>query len=48
MVIVPLKWANTEPVDAGTCRVIDDGHRIICDLDGILAALSTACRSSAS
>jgi uncharacterized protein len=45
--IVPLNWANTDPIDAGTCRVINDGHRIICDPDGTLAALSRACRSSA-
>jgi predicted nucleotidyltransferase len=43
MGIVPLDWANTDPVDAGTYRVINDGHRIVCDPDGTLAALTTAC-----
>jgi len=44
MGIVPLSWATTTPVDDGTYRVINDGHRIVYDPDGILAALSTACR----
>ena len=48
MGIVPLTWAGTDPVDAGTRRVINDGYRNICDPDGTLAALSTACRPSAS
>lgn len=42
--IVPLSWAHTDPVDAGTYRVINDGHRIVYDPDGALAALSAACR----
>jgi predicted nucleotidyltransferase len=42
--VVPLSWANTDPVDAGTFRVINDGHRIVYDPDGALAALSIACR----
>jgi Nucleotidyltransferase domain len=48
MGVVPLDWANTDPLDAGTYRVINDGHRILYDPDGVLAALSTACRSSGS
>ena len=44
MGIAPLTWARTTPVDAGTLRVITDGHRIVYDPDGILAALSDACR----
>lgn len=44
MGIAPLSWAATRPVDAGTYRVIDNGHRIVYDPDGILAALSAACR----
>jgi hypothetical protein len=44
MGVVPLSWAGTEPVDAGTFRVINDGHRIVYDPDGALAALSNACR----
>lgn len=42
--IAPLSWADANPVDAGTCRVINDGHRIVYDPDGALAALSAACR----
>ena len=42
--IAPLSWAGTDPVDAGTYRVIHDGHRIAYDPDGLLAALSAACR----
>jgi hypothetical protein len=42
--IVPLDWANTDPVDAGTRRVINDGHRIVYDPDGVLAALSARCQ----
>ncbi|MEV7627798.1 nucleotidyltransferase domain-containing protein [Actinoplanes sp. NPDC089786] len=42
--VVPLSWANTNPVDAGTFRVINDGHRIVYDPDGALTDLSNACR----
>lgn len=42
--IAPLTWANTDPVDAGTYRVINDGHRIVYDPDGALATLSAACQ----
>lgn len=41
---MPLSWANTNPVDAGTFRVINDGHRIVYDPDGALTDLSNACR----
>ncbi|MEU8081582.1 nucleotidyltransferase domain-containing protein [Catellatospora citrea] len=44
MGIVPLSWAGTDPVDAGTYRVINDGHRIVYDPDGTLETLSAACR----
>jgi hypothetical protein len=44
MGIVPLSWADIDPVDAGTFRVINDGHQVIYDPDKILAALSAACR----
>lgn len=44
MGIVPLSWASADPVDAGTYRVINDGHRVLYDPDGTLAALSAACR----
>lgn len=42
--VAPLSWADTEPVDAGTYKVINDGHLIVYDPDDVLAALSTACR----
>jgi predicted nucleotidyltransferase len=42
--VAPLSWAGTDPVDSGTRRVIGDGHRVVYDPDGILAALSAACR----
>lgn len=31
-----LQWASTDPLDAGTLRVMADGHRILYDPDGIL------------
>jgi hypothetical protein len=36
-------WASTDPLDAGTRRVISDGARILLDRDGVLAALLKAC-----
>jgi hypothetical protein len=45
--IVPVSWADTDPVDTGTYRVINDGHRIVHDPDGVLAALSVVCRKPA-
>ena len=44
MGVVPLNWADTDPVDPGTHRVISDGHSIRHDPAGLLAALSAACR----
>ena len=44
MGVAPLDWAGTNPVDAGTFRVINDGHRIVYDPVGVLGALSGACR----
>ncbi|MFE9200544.1 nucleotidyltransferase domain-containing protein [Micromonospora sp. NPDC007230] len=44
--IVPVSWADTDPVDAGTRRVMRDGHRIAHDPAGVLAALSAACRTA--
>jgi predicted nucleotidyltransferase len=41
--VAPLSWAETDPVDPGTFGVIRDGHRIVYDPDGVVAALSTAC-----
>jgi uncharacterized protein len=37
-------WASTEPVDAGTRRVVVDGMRVLHDPDGVLARLAAACR----
>lgn len=42
--VVPVSWAGTDPVDPGTRRVLDGGHRIVHDPAGVLAALSAACR----
>lgn len=36
-------WANTDPVDHGTRRVVTDGARVLHDPAGILAALLAAC-----
>jgi uncharacterized protein len=36
-------WASTDPVDAGTRRVVVDGMRVLHDPDGRLAALAAAC-----
>ena len=44
MGIAPVSWAATDPVDPGTFRVVHDGHRIVHDPDGLVAALSGACR----
>lgn len=46
MGIVPVSWADTDPVDSGTRRVISDGHRIVHDPAGLLAAVSAACRTA--
>lgn len=40
--VTPVSWADTDPVDAGTHRVIDDGHRVVHDPAGVLARLSAA------
>jgi predicted nucleotidyltransferase len=39
-------WAATDPVDAGTRRVVTDGMRILHDPDGQLAALAVAATQS--
>lgn len=44
MDIASLSWTRTTLVDAGNYRVIHNGHRIAYDPDGLLAALSAACR----
>ena len=36
-------WANTEPVDPGTRRVVRDGIKALHDPHGLVAALSSAC-----
>lgn len=35
-----MSWAATDPVDDGTRRVITDGHRVLYDPHGALAALA--------
>jgi hypothetical protein len=38
--IVPPSWADTDPVDPGTARVVADGLVAVHDPDGLLARLS--------
>jgi hypothetical protein len=40
--ITTAEWADTDPVDAGTARVVHDGMRILADPDGLLADLLAA------
>src|SRR5690349_11438868 len=40
----PAGWADTEPVDSGTRRVVTDGARVLHDPSGLLAALVDVCR----
>jgi hypothetical protein len=40
--IGPLSWADTDPVDPGTRRVVGDGARILHDPTGLLANLLRA------
>jgi predicted nucleotidyltransferase len=41
--IGPADWARTDPVDAGTRRVVADGARLLYDPAGMLAGLIRAC-----
>jgi len=41
------KWADSEPLDAGTRQVVSDGCRIIFDRHGVLAALMRAVAGTA-
>ncbi|MEH0468871.1 nucleotidyltransferase domain-containing protein [Streptomyces sp. B21-097] len=43
MCVGPTDWARTDPVDAGTRRVVTDGSRPLHDPAGILGALIRAC-----
>jgi hypothetical protein len=47
LAVVPPRWASTEPVDAGTRKVVTDGMRILYDPDGRLSALAVACQVDA-
>lgn len=38
------EWANTDPIDPGTHRVVADGARTLHDPSGVLAALLHACQ----
>lgn len=42
--VVGPEWAATDPVDAGTLRVVQDGMEILYDPDGRLVSLAAACR----
>ena len=42
---VTLSWADTDPVDAGTVRVVRDGFRAVHDPAGLLHKLTTALTS---
>ena len=44
--IVPPTWARTEPVDAGTARVVSDGCRALYDPDDVIARLLRTVRWS--
>jgi hypothetical protein len=44
--VVRPAWALTEPVDAGTRKVVSDGMRVLYDPDGRLSALAVACRAA--
>jgi uncharacterized protein len=39
-------WADTDPVDGGTARVVREGFTIVFDPDGLLAQLQAAVTSS--
>lgn len=39
---VPLRWANIQPIDAGTLQVMSDGYRILYDPDAWLLRLANA------
>ena len=41
--VVSAGWARTDPVDAGTRRVVTDGARVLYDPAGRLTALIRAC-----
>jgi uncharacterized protein len=43
MGVAPVRWADTDPVDPGTHRVISDGHSILHDPASLLAGLSATC-----
>jgi hypothetical protein len=38
----PVNWASTDPLDAGTARVVTDGFRVLYDPDGLLSRLVAA------
>ena len=39
------RWAATDPVDAGTRRVVQEGFVVIVDKDGLLRRLMTAAKT---
>jgi uncharacterized protein len=40
--IAPLSWAATDPLDAGTRKVVQGGFRILVDPDGRLTRLQAS------
>jgi uncharacterized protein len=42
-----LSWASTNPIDAGTCRVVSDGCRILYDPEELMAKLVSKIKSQA-
>ncbi|HEX8863682.1 MAG TPA: nucleotidyltransferase domain-containing protein [Actinomycetes bacterium] len=40
--VAPPSWAAVDPVDAGACRVMTDGNRVLYDPAGLLAAFIAA------
>jgi hypothetical protein len=40
--VAPEDWANVNPIDPGTRRVVSDGFRVLVDKDGALRALVAA------
>lgn len=42
--VADVSWARLAPVDPGTRRVVNDGLVPLIDKDGLLGALTEACR----
>jgi hypothetical protein len=44
--LTALSWADTDPLDGGTARVVREGFSIVLDPDGLLARLADAVAAS--